>query len=199
MSNVFSAFALYKIEYNQRSMFLQSKILHYFSEHDQLTGLLNRRAMKELLRRVWAHCIRERLPLSFAVIGIDCFTDYRKQYGQVSAERCLVQISRLLDNCVQRPLDFVASFSSEEFALVLPGCNQENAHKVLDRLRAELDELGIEHAGCCEAGKITLNIGLVSDYPDNRNADPETLLQKGDAAAFEAVRKGGNTMVAWQL
>jgi diguanylate cyclase (GGDEF)-like protein len=113
--------------------------------------------------------------------------------------RCLIRVAGLLENCIQRPLDFVASYSSEEFALVLPGCNQENARKLLDRLRTELDAFGIKHAGYSEAGRITLSIGLVSDLPDNRNADPDTLLQKGDAAAFEAGRNGGNTVVAWQL
>jgi diguanylate cyclase (GGDEF)-like protein len=199
LTNVFSAFGLYNIEYNQRNLFLQSNKLRYMSEHDPLTGLLNRHAMKTLLRRVWGHCSREKLPLSLAVVNIDCFRDFQQQYGQARAEACLLQVAGLLENCTQRPLDFVASYSSEEFVLVLPGCSQENAMVVLQRLQEELEKQPIAHAGCCAANRVTFSIGLVSDQPDSRSSGPDTLLQRGDAAVFDAGRQGGNTIVAHQL
>ena len=196
-SNVFSAFGLYNMEYNQRNLFLQSNKLKYAAEHDQLTGLLNRRAMKALLRRVWAHCLREKLPLSLAVVGLDCFRDYIVQYGQKRADECLLQVARLLETCVQRPLDFVACYSSEEFVLVLPGCNPENAMIVLTRLQEELVKLYIEYAASSVSSRLTFSIGLLATDAGTKHTDVESLLQKADAAVYEADRKGGNTIVAY--
>jgi diguanylate cyclase (GGDEF)-like protein len=157
---------------------------------DGLTGIANRRSFDERFASEWNRAVRHRKPIAVAMIDLDYFKQFNDLYGHLAGDRCLCAVAAALARQVQRPEDLVARFGGEEFALLMPHTSADGAAKVLERIRAGIHELAIEHLGNSWK-QVTVSIGYSALTPTS-NDGQSRLLQLADAALYQAKSGGRN-------
>ena len=93
-----------------------------------------------------------------------------------------------------RRSDFAARYGGEEFAVLLQGTNIEAAMQVAERLRSEVENLLMAHAGA-PWGFVSISIGAASVLPV-APSNPQKLIEAADASLYEAKRQGRNRVHA---
>ena len=164
--------------------------LQRLSYRDSLTNIANRRHFEEILEVEWRRAFRARTPISLLMLDIDYFKDYNDSFGHRAGDACLTRVAKVLDDSVQRAGDLVARYGGEEFAAVLAGTDVAGAVEVAERLRAAVEQLGIEKGGD-PTGVVTLSVGVACGIPGDV-ASSEALLSAADHALYEAKRAGRN-------
>jgi diguanylate cyclase (GGDEF)-like protein len=154
---------------------------------DGLTGLYNRRHFLKLAEGEWDRFQRYGRPLSLLVLDVDLFKTINDRYGHDVGDRVLAQIGDAWrDN--KRSSDIVARVGGEEFALLLPETNVEDACTVAERLRHAAAERTLAVNGTTIA--VTISAG-VSEATRELSGVPE-LLKRADRALYRAKRMGRN-------
>ncbi len=101
---------------------------------DALTGLLNRRALEELLPLELERAARSASPLCLAMLDLDHFKAYNDRHGHPAGDVLLRAVSRHWQHAL-RASDALIRFGGEEFLAVLPGCDLLDASARMDSLR----------------------------------------------------------------
>ena len=159
----------------------------YLAYHDPLTGLLNRILFNERLSGAIALAQRHNHPLGVLFLDLDGFKQVNDTLGHASGDMLLQQVAKRLTQCV-RESDAVARLGGDEFVILLNELSSEHsvegvARKIMDVLRVPftLSEQKIE---------IGISIGIAL-FPEH-GADGTTLLEKADAAMYQAKAKCRN-------
>ena len=130
---------------------------------DALTGVGNRRALHDALRRELARARRARRPLAILLIDIDDFKAINDRFGHTRGDEALQMLARCM-RCATRAGDLVARIGGDEFALMLPETTVREARAIGERIRAELarsDKAGL---------KIRVSLGLALAYASSVSA-----------------------------
>ena len=160
-------------------------LAEYRAATDALTGLPNRRAAQDELRRMMAQAARRRTPLAAIMLDLDHFKPINDTYGHDCGDAVLAAVGVVLASHV-RASDFVGRIGGEEFIVLLPDTRAAAALEVAEKLRtavAALAVAGVERA-------ITASFG-VAVHPDAA-ADAESLLRVADRAMYTAKSAGRN-------
>jgi diguanylate cyclase (GGDEF)-like protein len=167
----------------------RSLMLRSFMVRDSLTGLLNHTAVKDLLYGEVAGAIRQKKPLSFAMIDIDYFKQVNDSYGHPVGDRVIKSLSRLLKQRL-RTSDLVGRYGGEEFAVVLVDADGVTALKVLDNIRDDFSQL--RHLADEKEFTVTFSCGIadVSQFPDATK-----LSDAADKALYKAKHAGRNRVM----
>ena len=155
--------------------------------NDPLTGLPNRRAMFEGLRREMAHAVRSSVPLSLLCLDLDGFKAVNDTLGHEEGDRVLLLVAQAMRKTL-RAEDLPVRMGGDEFAAVLPGASLDTAREVAQRLFQTFDALPGTH-------RITMSVGIATlslDAPQ----DPELLLRQADASSYKAKKIPGHAVVA---
>lgn len=148
------------------------------SLHDHLTGLPNRRFMDINLQRAVALATRYKTPLCIAMFDIDFFKQYNDAEGHDAGDKLLMRIAKkIAAGC--RDSDMVARFGGEEFLLILPEAELNQARLAVDRIREDI-------AGSCD---VTISAGVTLYQKDS---SVEELIKTADQALYQAKEKGRN-------
>ncbi|WP_417311656.1 histidine kinase N-terminal 7TM domain-containing protein [Ectopseudomonas khazarica] len=154
---------------------------------DPLTGLYNRRYLDEFFERELARVQRENLPLAVALIDLDHFKRLNDECGHLVGDDVLKAVAQhLLDNL--RSTDAVFRIGGEEFLLILPGADPDEASARLQSICSQLAAREIATRGGDQ--RVTLSAGLAY-WPQQGRALDE-LLHAADAALYQAKRTGRN-------
>lgn len=154
---------------------------------DPLTGLYNRRYLDEFFSREVARARREREPIALALIDLDHFKALNDQHGHLIGDDVLRAVARHLGENL-RGSDAVFRIGGEEFLLILPGADADEARRRLEILCRERAATPVEtRGGPCG---VTLSAGMAV-WPDQGQALDE-LLHAADAALYRAKREGRN-------
>ena len=169
----------------QRQLIEAREEFRYQATHDPLTGLLNRRAILEVLKSA----LRDP-PVTIAMTDIDYFKQINDRWGHDVGDRVLIETAQMLRLSI-RPEDFVGRIGGEEFLLVLPRREEPNGLAVGERLRrrAELADIVVD----AQHIPITFSVGI-SSTPDTIPYEP--LLKTADVALYQAKRGGRNRVVS---
>jgi len=146
---------------------------------DGLTGLHNRRYFNEVMLMEFARLKRFASSLSLLMIDIDNFKNYNDTNGHVAGDELLRKLSRLL-KASMREMDIVCRYGGEEFVAVLPQTDKKGAAIVAERLRVQAT-LYLPN---------TLSLGIATFPEDSQEIGG--LIEKADAALYEAKRSGKN-------
>jgi diguanylate cyclase (GGDEF)-like protein len=146
---------------------------------DPLTGLANRRAWEEELRREVARARRNSERLALVMVDLDHFKQLNDTRGHQAGDSVLAEAAASWRGAV-RNTDFLARYGGDEFAMLLPDCPDEYGELVLERIRT-----AIPPGFTCSAG--------IAYWNGNETA--ESLLSRADSALLEAKRSGRNTAV----
>ena len=158
---------------------------------DEMTGIPNRRAFERHFSTEWRRGIREGSPLTLAMIDIDFFKNYNDLYGHQQGDDCLRQVAQSILGAMRRPTDQASRYGGEEFVVLLPGTDADNAKTVTDAIRANLDVRAIPHLDSKAATHVTVSIGVAATVP-TVDSTPHSLLQSADKALYAAKRLGRN-------
>lgn len=157
--------------------------------HDGLTGLLNHSRLLQQLELEVVRAERQSMPLSFAMIDLDHFKSVNDRYGHPVGDQVLKTLSRLLRQRL-RQIDIIGRYGGEEFSVVFPNTQGDQAREVMDRLRQEFSEM--LHAGPEEGFALTLSAGIatVADCGTTKK-----LISAADTALYRAKHEGRNRVV----
>ena len=158
-------------------------------EIDPLTGLLNRRGLKNRVGRLRQRGLGAGAApgIVVAMIDFDHFKSINDRHGHAAGDAVLRGLGRLLLSHV-RPNDLAVRMGGEEFAVVWQGVSAEDALKLAERLRQSVaDEIFKTEAGDL---RCTVSIGIA--MPRAQEEALDDLLGRADAALYKAKREGRN-------
>ena len=101
---------------------------------DALTGLANRHAMQVSFPEEIEACVDNEEPVSLIMIDVDRFKQFNDTFGHIAGDRALCAVSKILQKLF-RPRDLLVRYGGDEFAVLLPGANVEQAVAVGQRVR----------------------------------------------------------------
>lgn len=156
---------------------------------DEVTGLYNRRTIRDILAREKSRCERTGAALCIAMLDIDHFKHINDRYGHAMGDRVLKAVATVLQAGL-RGNDSVGRYGGEEFIVVLTECQVGAALLPLERLRLEIEAMTVE--GLPREHKVTASIGAAV-Y--RCGEDTDLAIQRADAALYEAKRSGRNQVV----
>ena len=127
-----------------KALWLQAVIdgLCELSSRDPLTGLANRRHFEMMLAGEVDRVARAGEPALVLLIDIDHFKKVNDAHGHPAGDEVLKHVAHTLQDCI-RPMDTVARFGGEEFAMILPNCPPSFAQAVAERIRIRVQSMTI--------------------------------------------------------
>jgi len=158
---------------------------------DPLTGALNRRAMEEAAQRETARSIRYDHPLCMIVFDIDNFKHLNDTQGHAAGDRAL-QALVCRTKAMLRTQDLLARTGGEEFAILLPDTRASAGIAAAERVRKAIEELKVPF----ESAPIQLTISVGVAQLDSGSDGWEGLMQRADAAMYDAKKHGRNSVAA---
>jgi diguanylate cyclase (GGDEF)-like protein len=161
---------------------------------DELTGLGNRRLVNQALRDELRRAQRAGTWLSLILFDVDHFKKYNDHYGHPAGDEVLRRIGDVMRRLSARAGEVAARYGGEEFIVVLPRSSPEEAARMAGRLQRLIGEMAIPHAESGVADHVTVSQGVVSLKPDSET-DPAMLIDRADAALYQAKNNGRNTFV----
>ncbi|MCU0292225.1 MAG: GGDEF domain-containing protein [Thermoanaerobaculaceae bacterium] len=155
------------------------------SRTDELTGLLNRRAVLEILTLEQARCERSGESFALVLADVDDFKRCNDQWGHACGDQVLRELARMIRSAV-RATDTVGRWGGEEFLLVLPATDEDGASEVAEKIRALVASSPIVWEG--QEVSLTLTLGVTA----TGSGDIETALRRADEALYAGKRNGKN-------
>lgn len=180
--------------YHRRLMLEQA--LEEASNTDPLTGVANRRHFQKLLQLDIARSSRFGQPCALLMLDIDHFKRINDTHGHPTGDSV---IRVLADTCVHqsRQGDSVARLGGEEFAILMPGAEANDAANLGERIRESVEKLvSLSESG--EPIKWTVSVGAVSILPSVGKSHLEVceqLVSRADVALYKAKSSGRNCVV----
>jgi len=169
-----------------------------YSERDSLTGLLNRKTFEDQLARMLQYPCEQEPPHGgqperrqhheeekqwLAVVDVDHFKAVNDTFGHLYGDEVLILIANQLQASF-RAQDRVFRFGGEEFVVLLRATTLDNARRIIDRFRANVEAYDFP-----QVGRVTVSVGFVSISPFD---SPVVTLGHADQALYFAKTHGRN-------
>lgn len=158
---------------------------------DELVGIANWRHFNRSLEAEWRRCQRETQPLSVIMLDVDYFKQFNDLYGHQRGDECLISIAGSLKNSLTRSHDLPARIGGEEFACLLPNTPLRGALIKAERIRSEIEAMGIIHGGSLVSPVVTVSVGVASAMP-GPGVGYLKLMEMADEALYLSKKKGRN-------
>lgn len=156
------------------------------SRTDALTGLANRTRYDELIEQQFAHHLASQAPLSLLVVDVDLFKRINDSHGHAVGDRALQRVADVLRRGLGRGHE-ACRYGGEEFVILLPRVEAEEAVAIAERLRRQIAEDTREPP-------VTISVGVACTR-GHQFADPRALFRAADEALYEAKRSGRNRVM----
>ncbi|MFW1676163.1 GGDEF domain-containing protein [Pontibacter sp. JAM-7] len=167
------------------------------SSMDVLTKVYNRRAFEQEITKELSRCSRTGEPLGCLFLDLDHFKRVNDTHGHQAGDTVLREVGKLLKQKV-RNTDIIGRYGGEEFAILLPGCDESGAQKLALGLCQAIASMQF----CINerhSFRITASIGVAADAPrqgstQNLSLQADTLIQAADRALYQAKHNGRNRL-----
>jgi len=166
--------------------------LRELSNRDPLTNLYNRRYLSDISQDLLSLAKRNDTELSVLMIDIDKFKNINDTYGHDVGDEVIKLLSKQLIDFVRKS-DVVARLGGEEFAIIFPNTDVDNAKNKAEEIRKEIELLTINLEDS-RTILFTVSIG-VSSFNKDVDLEFESILKKSDEALYEAKENGRNRVV----
>jgi diguanylate cyclase len=153
---------------------------------DSLTGLSNRRAFDDELKRRLCEWERKRTPMTLVMLDIDFFKKFNDTHGHLVGDEVLRTVAKTLRKQA-RDMDLPCRYGGEEFGVILPATETAGACIVAERIRLAV-EASVTVAGDKNL-KVTCSLGLSQVAPSD---DAAKLIRRADEALYASKKAGRN-------
>lgn len=167
--------------------------IRYQTSHDPLTGLVNRPAVIDALKRELARARREGSPIGILLAEVDHLKEVNDKHGHAAGDAVLREAARRIRLMV-RPYDTVARYGGEEFLVIVPGCDDKSSLSQGERIRAAVagESMDLSEWGSYSSAKegkfrVTLSLGVATA---DRANEAEPLLRAAESALARAKQAG---------
>ena len=184
----------YGLEMEFRTHFLQRRLLAETAARDGLTGIHNRRRFDEQLQKSWLQAQRENGSLALLLVDIDFFKAFNDRHGHQAGDECLKAVAVALSRAARRPMDLVARFGGEEFAVMLYNPSQSYLQEISMRIHAHVAALGIPHGASPVGPSVTVSVGVAYVIPTDERSY-QGFVQLADEALYQAKNEGRDRSV----
>ncbi|TCT17038.1 diguanylate cyclase (GGDEF)-like protein [Natranaerovirga pectinivora] len=171
----------------KRKQYVDSKELFRISITDPLTGIYNRGKFNKELYELINNCKRSGTPLSLAMFDIDNFKRVNDTYGHLMGDCILKGITSTVQKGI-REIDIFARWGGEEFVILLPNTNIEQAYEIVEKTR-----VCIQQNVYSNIENITCSFGVVELRDDD---DEDSLIKRVDKLLYDAKASGKNIVVS---
>lgn len=162
--------------------------LQELATSDGLTGLKNRRALRERLEEEFRRAVRHQTPFSLLMLDLDHFKQYNDDFGHLAGDEALKSVAqRLRENA--RDIDFVARYGGEEFVILLPFTDRRGAVKLAERFRSTIA------TAIWKERPLTVSVGvatLAEPFTSSGTFNANSLLDTADKALYHSKDNGRN-------
>jgi len=163
--------------------------LERLSRIDDLTGLLNRRALTESLTYEIDRACRYDTGLALLLCDIDGFKEVNDTYGHDAGDYALQTISAVLKTQL-RKTDIAGRYGGDEFMLILPETSQQGAESLADKLRSAIESAEFRFTGG-KTARLSMSIGVTAKVPIGETVDSFT--KRADEAMYTSRDKTRGT------
>ena len=167
--------------------------IRQLSNHDDLTGLANRRHLGRVLLTEYERARRYGRHLSCAIVDLDHFKTVNDTHGHQVGD-CLLEATARLVAQLARRSDVIARYGGDEFMLVLPETPAEGAREFAERCRKAIEASIIECGALIVRTTASVGIGTI-DHPEVHCVDD--LIRITDKALYAAKEQGRNRVLIW--
>lgn len=158
-----------------------SKKMEELSMTDSLTGLYNRRHFYRRLKEEMARAKRQKHPVSLLVVDLDNLKEYNDAHGHIRGDEALRGVAQAITASIRQDVDNGFRYGGDEFAVVLPYSDGDEAGEVAERIRKTFEDFALDGT--------SLSIGLAElDFEE----DVDDFVTRADTAMYVAKNSGGN-------
>ena len=154
---------------------------------DALTGLANRKAFDQALRKV----CKAGQPLALALLDIDHFKSFNDNWGHQTGDQVIRYVASVLARAGQHPR-LAARYGGEEFAILFPGESEAHAADALEEVRRQIGTRVLKRRSTnADLGSVTISIGVAARQGEEPGDD---VVGRADAALYASKRGGRNRL-----
>ncbi len=180
---------LARIAIGERVLRLEDKLVEQ-AQRDALTGLFNRRALYDHIRREMSRASRSGLSMGLIMADIDHFKHINDTWGHISGDRVLVHLAEIMREAT-RGYDHIGRWGGEEFMILLPDADHEQTRLVAERIRSSVETQSVRSVSGEEI-RMTVSLGYGAFLPDREWKEIEPMISRVDAALYQAKTTGRN-------
>ena len=158
------------------------------SRLDSLTGVANRRAFEDGLKRLIREAKETGSELCLLLADIDHFKAFNDGHGHPAGDQVLRFVAQEMNQCV-KGRDLMVRYGGEEFAILLPATSYNGALILAESIRAIIEAQVVELDDGRSIGEITISMG-VSRY--GADEDPAAFVERADACLYQSKAHGRN-------
>jgi diguanylate cyclase (GGDEF)-like protein len=173
-----------QMEMTERKLAIEE--LEQLAITDPLTSVFNRRKFNELLEYEVERNQRYQAGLSLIMCDIDHFKQINDKFGHAVGDEALKTFSDKITESI-REVDIFARWGGEEFMILMPNVNIDNAYSVAEKLRKT-----IEHTNIKQIDELTASFGVTHF---NEGDTVESFVKRVDEALYKAKQNGRNTVI----
>lgn len=159
---------------------------------DTLTGASSRRYCLERLDEEMLRSKKMKYNFSLLMIDIDHFKDFNDRYGHLVGDAILKEVARVIKENI-RQIDLFGRYGGEEFLVILPETDKEQARFAAERIRQTMEQAQVQAYD--ENLKVTVSVGISGFAADAQDA--AVLIDKADQALYQAKNSGRNKVCVW--
>ncbi len=157
---------------------------------DALTGAGSRKLLEDRLQAEVARAKRYNRPFSVAIIDLDNFKTINDVLGHATGDDALRKLAVCMKQQKRNP-DVLARYGGDEFVILMPETKSEEASKLLERIRKEVQKIYI-----AENISMTISCGIAQSMPENNDGSGD-IIRRADLALYEAKSAGRNCVKLW--
>ncbi len=162
--------------------------LNYLSTTDSLTGILNRRALNDMLNHEIERAIRYNADLSLILCDIDRFKNINDTFGHTAGDRALQAVTEALGASLRKS-DILGRYGGDEFMIILPDTTLAGAHCLAEKIRNTVEEIILELPGNNRI-RLSVSVGLTKCGRQVNNID--SVVGLADTALYASKQTGRN-------
>lgn len=173
---------------------LANEILQKKAYEDELTGVSNRRSINIYLNKIIEEMSSKEDLISLFMMDIDNFKKYNDYWGHSEGDVCIRKIADCIKRIQNNRSDFFGRYGGEEFVYISISPNFEEALKLGNLIRTEVEKIGLYYMDRGEKKPVTISIGGVmgssSDFSSMAN-----MMELADKELYKAKEKGKNRTI----
>lgn len=167
------------------------ELLRSLVQTDQMTGAFNRRGLEDIFKREAARADRNAQPLGVVLVDIDNFKQINDNLGHQYGDAVLTNFVAVAKETL-RPSDIVARFGGEEFVILLPDVEMENALTIIQRVQNNLARSYSGYVNEHQVITVTFSAGVaIRSFGEHQNS----VINRADKALYQAKRTGKNRAI----